>query len=394
MFYSTIKSVLIKWKRGLFLKKILFVILTMLYIVGCGKGERPETIEPVENIELMDAFDKPTIEQFSITISAAGDVTLGNYDRQAYGGSFNQMFEQQGGNYAYFFQNVREIFEQDDFTIVNLEGVLTTSTSLAPGRTYNIKGDPSYKNILVEGNVEGVSMENNHRRDWGAQGTTDTVAALDSVGISYAYEENLGYYETNGIKIGWVSVNPASWGASVEEDVENGIKKLKEDGVDLILACCHWGKEGNNYPIAYQTELGRKCIDWGADLVIGHHPHVLQGIDQYNGKLIIYSLANFSFGANKNPSDKDTMIFQQTFHFQKTTTSDGEVTIEQLADTEAKIIPCKLSSITSKNDYCPTPQNGEAGQKIIDRVNTYSKDFGVTANKDGELQWTKENASE
>ena len=203
-----------------------------------------------------------------------------------------------------------------------------------------------------------------------------------------------GYYEVSGIKIGWVSVNALSSASQVEKYVTDGINKLKEDNVDLILACCHWGIERDHYPTGYQKELGKKCIDLGADLVIGHHPHVLQGIDQYKGKLIIYSLGNFSFGANKNPSDKDTMIFQQTFNFAKITTGDGEVTITKLDDTDAKIIPCSISSVSSRNDYCPTPQTGDKGQRIINRVNTYSENFGVSANENGELQWTKENVSE
>ncbi len=376
------------------MKKLLFVILFSLLITGCGKGAPSEGIAEMGGVEIMDTFDAPIVENFSITISATGDVTLGNYDGQAYGGSFNHTFEQQGENYGYFFKNVKEIFEQDDFTIVNLEGVLTTSTDKAPGRTFNIKGDPSYKNILVEGDVEAVGMDNNHRRDWGTQGVTDTVAALESVNIPYAYADNLGYYEVNGVKIGWVSVNALSSATQVEKYVTDGINKLKEDNVDLIFACCHWGIERDHYPTGYQKELGKKCIDLGADLVIGHHPHVLQGIDQYKGKLIIYSLGNFSFGANKNPSDKDTMIFQQTFNFAKITTGDGQVAINKLDDTDAKIIPCSISSVSSRNDYCPTPQTGEKGQRIIDRVNTYSENFGVNANENGELQWTKENVSE
>ena len=379
------------------MKKLLYLLVFVLMLsVGCGKNasedkkteiqKESEEQKESESIEIEAAYEEAMVEQMSITITAAGDVTLGNYHGQGYDNSFNQTFEKIGGDYSYFFQNVYDIFSQDDFTIVNLEGVLTTSEDMTPGRTFNIKGDPSYKHILVAGDVEGVSMENNHRRDWGEQGTTDTVAALESVDIAYAYEENLGYYEVNGITIGWVSVNPASFGDSVETYIEDGIAKLKEENVDIILACCHWGIERDNYPTDYQRTLGKKCIDLGADLVIGHHPHVLQGIEEYNGKYIIYSLGNFSFGANKNPSDKDTMIFQQTFHLKKTTEVDGTVTVEKLDTKEARIIPCSISSVTDRNDYCPTPLTGEKGQKVIDRVNTYSEDFGVHINENGELE--------
>lgn len=309
----------------------------------------------------------------TITISAAGDVSLGNYVGQDYSWSFNEMYAQVD-TVGYFFQNVSELFTADDMTIVNLECVLTTSEEPAPDRTYNIKGDPSYADILTAGGVEAVSMANNHKNDFGAQGISDTTAALDEAGVVYAYDSNVGIYETKGIRIGFVSVNETSMGAGVEQLLKDGIGKLQEEGVDLILACCHWGTEGENYPEEYQQSLGHKCIDWGADLVIGHHPHVLQGVEEYQGKYIIYSLANFCFGANRNPTDKDTMIIQQTFTF-----TDG---VKQDA-TELRMIPCSVSSVSTRNDYCPTPQTGDEAQRIIDRVNEYSRDLGVEFDGNG-----------
>jgi hypothetical protein len=148
----------------------------------------------------------------------------------------------------------------------------------------------------------------------------------------------------------------------------------KEAGVDLILVACHWGVEKDNYPEAYQQRLGRKCIDMGADLVIGHHPHVLQGIEEYKGKLILHSLGNFCFGANRNPTDKDTMIFRQTFTF-----VDGELQ----GDMDALVIPCSVSSVSSKNDFQPTPLTGEDATRVINRLNTYSEDMGIVISEEG-----------
>lgn len=328
-----------------------------------------------EESQIVEVESEEDSSIISITISAAGDTTLGNYFEQGYSYSFDEMYDKQEDK-AYFFQNVYDIFDQDDMTIVNLEGMLTTSENLQPGRTYNIKGAPEYVDVLTLGSVEAVSMENNHRMDYGEEATADTVAALEGAGISYAYLDTLGIYETKGIQIGFVSVNEASHGTAVERTLENGIAKLKEQGADLILACCHWGTERENYPEEYQRSLGQKCIDWGADLVIGHHPHVLQGIEEYQGKYIVYSLANFCFGANRNPADKDTMIFQQTFTF-----AEGE----KQEDTEVRLIPCLVSSVTSRNDYCPTPAEGEDAKRIINRMNEYSRDFGVAFTEDGYL---------
>lgn len=311
-----------------------------------------------------------------ITISAAGDVTLGNYSEQDYFNSFRYTYDQTEDK-AYFFENVNPIFSEDDMTIVNLEGMLTFSENKIPDQLFYLKGDPDYVYLMNYGSIEAVSMGNNHRLDYGEEATTDTVEALRKAGIVYAYDENVGIYETKGIRIGFVSVNEVYFGAGVEKTLQSGIEKLKEEGVDLILACCHWGTERVNYPEEYQTKLGRKCIDWGADLVIGHHPHVLQGVDRYQGKYIIYSLGNFCFGANRNPEDKDTMIFQQTFTFKNGVKQEDE---------DVRIIPCSVSSVSTRNDFKPTPAEGEEAARIIGRINEYSLEFGVAFSEDGSVK--------
>lgn len=329
--------------------------------------------EPTETTQPEGLEQSNTQEETTITISAVGDVTLGNHHMQDYAYSFRQTFDTVEDE-GYFFENVYDIFSADDMTLVNLEGVLTLSEQINEGRTYNIKGDPEYVKILTAGSVEAVSMGNNHRLDYGEEGSRDTVEALESEGIVYAYDNNVGIYETKGIRIGYVSVNEASQGKAVEKIMQNGINKLKEEGVDLILACCHWGTEREYYPEEYQQTFGRLCIDWGADLVIGHHPHVLQGIEEYQGKYIIYSLGNFCFGANRNPSDKDTMIFTQTFTF-----VEGEKT----EDTTVRIIPCSLSSVATRNDFKPTVAVGEEAERIINKINDFSREYGVEFDKDG-----------
>ncbi len=312
-------------------------------------------------------------EEITITISAAGDATLGNYYGQDYSWSFREMWEKQQ-DASYFLENVYDIFSGDDMTVVNLEGSLTRAEERRENQTYCISGDPEYVNILTEGSVEAVTMANNHRLDYFEQGTKDTVAALDDAGIAYAYDSHLGVYETKGIRIGFVAVNEVGQGAGVEKYLREGIGLLQEEGADLILACCHWGVERENYPEEYQQSLGKQCIDWGADLVLGHHPHVLQGIEEYKGKYIVYSLGNFCFGANRNPADKDCIIFQQTFTF-----LDGE----QQTDTEARVIPCSISSVSNRNDYKPTPAGDDEARRILDRMNEYSMQFGVQLDEEG-----------
>ena len=333
------------------------------------------TEEPRQETEESSVQEEDTSNIVTITISAAGDVTLGTHQEQDYWNSFRQVYNEAEDD-SYFFANVYSIFSEDDLTLVNLEGPLTLAEEAREGQVYSIKGDPEYVNILTAGSVEAVSMGNNHMMDYLQQGKDDTVKMLNETGIIYACEKTVGIYETKGVRIGMISVNEVSQGYLVEDTIQKGIAELQEDGVDLILVSCHWGVEREYYPEDYQKLLGEKCIDWGADLVIGHHPHVLQGIDEYKGKYIIYSLGNFCFGANRNPPDKDSMIFQQTFTF-----IDGE----KQEDQEIRIIPCSVSSVTERNNFQPTPAAGAEKIRIIDRINEFSQEFDVRFDNDGAL---------
>ena len=333
----------------------------------------PTTEPPIEENAVPE---EETSNIVTITVSAAGDVTLGTHHEQDYWASFRQAYDQAEDD-SYFFANVFDIFNEDDMTLVNLEGPLTLAEEAREGQIYSIKGDPEYVNILTAGSVEAVSMGNNHILDYMQQGRDDTIQAVEEAGIIYAYEKTVGLYEIKGINIGMISVNEVSQGYLVEDTIQKGIAELQEQGADLILVSCHWGVEREYYPEDYQKILGEKCIDWGADLVIGHHPHVLQGIDEYKGKYIIYSLGNFCFGANRNPPDKDTMIFQQTFTF-----IDGEKQDSQ----EIRVIPCSVSSVTERNNFQPTPAEGGEKTRIITRINEFSLEFGVQFDEDGYIQ--------
>lgn len=334
-----------------------------------------EVVEEMTEDEVEETTQEPVIPQEkTITISFAGDCSLGKLSVHGYEGTFYEMYDLNGPDY--FFQNVKELFEADDMTLVNFEGVLTDSDDLVE-KAYNIKGEPEYNQILTAGDIEAVSFGNNHRIDYGQEGVDDTVAAFNEVGVAYAYDDILGIYETeNGVTVGFVSVNEVYDETLVEVYLEEGIASLEQQKVDLIIACCHWGEELKRYPNSYQTELGRKCIDWGADIVVGCHPHVLQGIDFYNGSYIIYSLGNFCFGGNMNPKEKRTMIVQAEF----TIDENGPV-----GEAGLKVIPCTISSVSDRNDYCPTIAEGDKKAEIIKKVNEYSADFVTYISEDGQV---------
>ena len=310
-------------------------------------------------------------ESRTVTVSAVGDCTLGTDESFNTSTNFNA-YEAMNGT-SYFFQNVRSILEADDATFANFEGTLTTETA-RESKEYAFKGDPSYTQILTDGSIDVVTLANNHSSDYGAKSLTDTEEALDAAGIDYCIGDKIAVKEVNGIPTAFIGIYVLNDGMAREEQVKQTIAAAKQQGAKLVIVAFHWGTEKATEPDETQKSLAHTAIDCGADLVVGHHPHVLQAIEYYKGKYIAYSLGNFCFGGNSAPSDMDTMIFQQTFTIEK-----GEVQ----ADAAATVVPCSISSTAGYNDYQPTPTEGDASTSVIDRLNTMSANYGVTVNGDG-----------
>ena len=310
-------------------------------------------------------------ESRTVTVSAVGDCTLGTDESFNTSTSFNA-YEAMNGT-SYFFQNVRSILEADDATFANFEGTLTTETA-REAKEYAFKGNPSYTQILTDGSIDVVTLANNHSSDYGAKSLTDTEEALDAAGIDYCIGDKIAIKEVNGIPTAFIGIYVLNDGMAREEQVKQTIAAAKQQGAKLVIVAFHWGTEKATEPDETQKSLAHTAIDCGADLVVGHHPHVLQAIEYYKGKYIAYSLGNFCFGGNSAPSDMDTMIFQQTFTIEK-----GEVQ----AAAAATVVPCSISSTAGYNDYQPTPTEGDASASVIGRLNTMSANYGVTVNADG-----------
>lgn len=330
------------------------------------KSQKAQENQDEETLDTVPVEEEDMGVSAQVTISAAGDFTLGTDENFDYSTSLPARYEEVQDP-GYFLQNVKDIFASDDLTIVNLEGPLTTSEERAD-KQFSFKGDPSYTEILTNGSVEACNLANNHSKDYGIQGYEDTIANVEAAGIKTFGYERTAIWETNGVKVGLAGVYELAEGMDCQDDMTAAIQSLKDAGADLVIVSFHWGVEKENYPDETQQALAHAAIDQGADLVLGHHPHVLQGIEKYQGKYIVYSLGNFCFGGNKNPSDKDTMIFQQTF-----TLENGEV----VEDDAINIIPCRISSEDDYNNYQPTPAEGEEAQRILGRVQEYSQGFGT-----------------
>ena len=309
-----------------------------------------------------DSSNATVSSPVSLTLSVVGDCTLGTDETFNYDTSLNAYYENYGADY--FLQNVKDIFSTDDLTIANFEGTLTDSDE-REDKTFAFKAPASYASILTGGSVEAVNTANNHSHDYGEQSFDDTLAALDDAGIVHFGYDETAVMDVKGIKVGLVGIYELYDHLEREQQLKDNIAKVKADGAQLIVVIFHWGNETETVPDSNQTTLGRIAIDEGADLVCGHHPHVLQGIETYKGRNIVYSLGNFCFGGNSSPSDMDTMIYQQTF----TIDADGVK-----KDNVINIIPCSISSAAydGYNNYQPTPAEGDEATRILGKINERS----------------------
>lgn len=306
------------------------------------------------------AVKVPRLVDAQLTVSLMGDCTLGTDEAFNYDTSLNAYFATQGADY--FFQNVRPILEADDLSIVNMEGTLTESTE-RNWEKFAFKGSPDFVNILSGSSVEAANIANNHSHDYGDQSFEDTKAILKEAGITPFGYDDTAVVTVKGVKVGLVGIYELNDHLERKQQLKDNIAQVRRDGADLIIVVFHWGNERETVPDSNQMTLGHLAVDYGADLVVGHHPHVLQGIEEYRGRYIVYSLANFCFGGNSAPTDMDTMIFQQTF-----TLRNGEV----LCDSNTKIIPCSVSSATGYNNYQPTPSEGSEAERILQKIEDLS----------------------
>ena len=268
-----------------------------------------------------------------VTISIAGDVTLGEFKGQGSGNQVKDYYDNYGP--SYFLEKVQGIFATDDITFVNLEGPLTNYTQTAQ-KTYPIKGDVRNVNALVLGSVECVNLANNHIYDCGQNGFNETVQVLQANNIGYCGEGFRKIIEKKGVSVEFFGYRGWSASNDLQVQIQND---LSSSVADIKIVEFHWGEERKYVHNKVQEQLAHWTIDCGADLVVGAHPHVLQDTEVYKGKLIAYSLGNFSFGANKNPKDKDSVILSIVFDKQ------GNYTYN--------FIPCSISSTTERNNYQP-----------------------------------------
>lgn len=325
----------------------------------------PETEPPTEP----PTEPEPVEERF--WLSFAGDCTLGSTKKaSAYGKSFIKTI---GTDYDYPFANVRQYFENDEFTIVNLEGVFTDSGTAA-NKLFAFRGPTAYTQILTGSSVEAVTLANNHSKDYGNTGYQSTKDVLTQAGVSYVEENKTTLFTTkNGLVIGLY----ADAFKFTKSDIQKNIQSLKNAGADVIICAFHWGTEGSYRPTAAQKTYAKAAVNAGAHIVYGHHPHVLQPVVRGDNSVIMYSLGNFSFGGSNSPQDYDAALIQQ----EVIRDPDGKIRLGDI-----NIVPLSVSSSAKRNNFQPTPY--EVDSKAYNRA--MSKLDGTFKGKDLVVDYSKD----
>ena len=297
------------------------------------------------------------IAQKQIRLTFAGDVTLGSeeYLREK---DFSLVSFAERKGYPYFFENVRELFSKDDLTIVNLEGVLSDSNDGEnKEKTYRFRGNPEYTQILTSGSVEMVNLANNHTMDFGERGYLDTKAALTQDSILFFGGREITVFEKNGARIAFLGLSYTDENREEKEWIKAEIRRLKkEENVNAVVFCYHGGREYSEARTQKQVDIAKLAVNAGADLVIMHHPHVVQGMSIINNRSVCYSLGNFCFGGNKNVRAVESLVVAATLSF----SDDGEYLGQQI-----DLYPAHISGTQPRTNYQPLLVTGRDAKRVM-----------------------------
>jgi hypothetical protein len=302
----------------------------------------------------------------TLTLSFIGDCSIGQAIQfESSENSYSRVLDREGLEWP--FSLVYPILSADDFTFANLEVVFTEKTRHQDKR-YPLTAKPDYAKALLYSGIDAVNTANNHAYDFYREGYLNSMQTLNDLGIPHFGSFNLGTAEAQdqlfvttvkGVLIG-------ALGFSYPQDsdmkkISNRIQTLREQGCDLVIVSMHWGRETHLIHESYQTKYAKAIIDAGADVVWGHHPHVLQPVQFYNGKPVFYSTGNFTFGT-MSAVDPDTGIFQLQYEI-------GEDGLTLLSFT---VVPCRTQGSGDYRPYILTDEQerGAMLKKLIYKKET------------------------
>ena len=275
----------------------------------------PEADSPA-NPEVSSGPDSPgpeipaEAEPQPVRLLFSGDIYLSDHVLNAY--------DRAGDISGVLDDGYRSLIGEADYFAANQEFPFSSRGQQAPDKQYTFRLPESRVSLMNEIGVDLVTLANNHALDFGTDALLDTVSTLDQAGILHVgagadseAARQPAIVDVNGVRVGFIGASRvipvASWTAGASSpgmltayDPALLVQTIQETRplCDYLVVLIHWGVERAEMPVDHQTSLGRQCIDAGADLVVGSHPHVLQGIEYYRGKPIVYSLGNFIFGSS------------------------------------------------------------------------------------------------
>ena len=345
------------------MRKIIGILLTMCLLLPAAWAEEEElslvdlmggsgsevvtgleTEEDAAGEEALEVVEETTGDR-EIIATFAGDFTIGGDCRKS-NDIFENELEKQGGDINFTMRNIRDILIADDLTLVNFEGTLTNSTYIPDNKKENsflFSAPPEYVSMLTDNGIEAVSLENNHVMDHGEEVYQETQQHLTVAGIVWSNAENIGVITVKGVEIAMLSYQTFDMYDTLFTQVPLDVAEAKAK-YPLVIVSFHWGAEKDYAPNSNQQKIGKMAIDAGADLVVGHHSHRINPIEEYNGKYIVYSLGNFCFSGNSKPDDMTSFLFQIRW----------QVTDTEITQNGFRIIPIRISSRTDYNDFAPT----------------------------------------
>lgn len=301
-----------------------------------------------------------------VTVTAVGDLMMSSW--------IIDIVKEKGVDYP--FDSTRSLLQMGDIAMANLEAPLTDSGSPYPDKKYTFKVPPSFVQGIKRAGINVVTLANNHILDFGLDGLYDTMATLDSSGIAHcgagrsrAEACDPVILELRGIKVAFLGFSmtfpkefwagPDSGGTCYpDEALLYSVVRKAEENADLTIASFHWGAEKSTAPKDYQTDLAHKAVDYGVDLVLGHHPHVLQGIEIYKNRLIAYSLGNYVFASYSNNA-RDSIVLKARL------TSAGLM--------DGRVFP--ITVYNAEVEFQPRPLHGKEHARVIDHLNKISIDL-------------------
>jgi len=335
------------------------VIVVFLVLGLTGNSQKTPAPLPSEPKETMPVVATTAPKQENtLKMSFIGDCVIGG-DPVDYG---YESFIWYSENYplSYFFEKVKSELENDDFTLANMETVLSDNMSLRPvekegERTFWFMAKSKNAQILTEGSVEVAGVVNNHTYDFGDEGYNDTIESLENVGLLVGEDCSPLYFEKNGIKVGVVYAN--LWAYYQVNDIIEALEEM-QNKCDYKIVFFHGGEEGRHEPDNFKIDACRDLANSGlCDLIVGAHPHVLQPLEVVNNVPILYSLGNFCFAGNNYPDNK-TVIFKADL----TKHEDGTVTAQ------TRVVPCYVYT-GDINSFQPAIITDEADkQEILDML--------------------------